>query len=136
MMPKPLLIVDDDVDFRANLEDILVNEGYDPITAGLYSEALDVVRSRKVIAALIDLKLPDGSGTRLLADVKQDVLKQYSYAFAITPSFFDADLSRTGEFVPADKLYHIRILVYRNFAVTEHTEQPDPVYELDFEVAL
>ena len=71
MTPKNILIVDDDADFRANLEDILVDEGYAPVAVGLCSEALGVARDRKIRAALVDLKLPDGSGTRLLSDVKQ-----------------------------------------------------------------
>jgi DNA-binding NtrC family response regulator len=71
MTPKNILIVDDDADFRANLEDILAGEGYAPIAAGLCSEALDLVRGHKIMAALLDLKLPDGSGTKLLADLKQ-----------------------------------------------------------------
>ncbi len=71
MTPKNILIVDDDADFRANLEDILVDEGYAPVAVGMCSEALDVAREREIRAALLDLKLPDGSGTKLLADIKQ-----------------------------------------------------------------
>ena len=71
MTPKNILIVDDDVDFRANLEDILIDEGYTPVAVGLCSEALDVARGREIRAALLDLKLPDGSGTTLLSDLKQ-----------------------------------------------------------------
>ena len=71
MTPKNILIVDDDADFRANLEDILVDEGYAPIAVGLCSEALDVAKEREIRAALLDLKLPDGSGTKLLYDLKQ-----------------------------------------------------------------
>jgi PAS domain S-box-containing protein len=71
MMPKNILIVDDDADFRANLEDILAGEGYAPIAVGLCSEALNLARGRQIMAALLDLKLPDGSGTKLLADLKQ-----------------------------------------------------------------
>jgi len=40
MTEKNILIVDDDPDFRANLEDILVDEGYTLFAAGLCSEAL------------------------------------------------------------------------------------------------
>ena len=77
--------------------------------------------------------LPDDLRT---PDIEKDVLKQYSYAFAITPSFFDADLSDTGEFVPASLLYHVRVMIYRGFETSEYAVEPKPVYELDFEVAI
>jgi len=71
MTPKTILIVDDDIDLRDNLNDILIDEGYVPISAGQCSEALNLARERDIKAAILDLKLPDNSGTKLLADLKQ-----------------------------------------------------------------
>ena len=68
---RTVLIVDDDAALRDTLEDILSEEGYSPISAGSCAEALAVARERPPGAALVDIKLPDGSGTRLLADLKR-----------------------------------------------------------------
>lgn len=74
----------------------------------------------------------------VLADMREEVLKQYSFALAITPSYFDADLSGAREYMPANQLYHVRVLIYRGFdyVADAETEPPEPVYELDFEVSL
>ncbi|MBI4776246.1 MAG: response regulator [Deltaproteobacteria bacterium] len=71
ILKKTVLIVDDDADLRNNLEDILGDEGYITLNAGTCSEALSVVRAHKPEVALLDIKLPDGTGTDLLAEIKQ-----------------------------------------------------------------
>jgi prepilin-type N-terminal cleavage/methylation domain-containing protein len=82
--------------------------------------------------------LPNSFGA--LADIQGEVLRQYSYAFAIIPSFFDANLASTREYIPAGKLYHVRVMVFRRFPkdlkVLENIVPPEPVYKLDFEVSL
>ena len=70
MRAKPILIVDDDAAFRDNLEDILKDEGYESFSASLCTEAVKLAKNRKVQAALLDLKLPDGSGTSLISELK------------------------------------------------------------------
>lgn len=67
---KTVLIVDDDSALRDSLADILREEGYNPVTTGTCTEALQIARQKKPGAALLDLKLPDGAGTTLLADLK------------------------------------------------------------------
>jgi PAS domain S-box-containing protein len=68
---KTVLIVDDDTALRDSLADILRDEGYNPITTGTCAEALQIVSQKKPGAALLDLKLPDGAGTTLLANLKK-----------------------------------------------------------------
>jgi PAS domain S-box-containing protein len=68
---KTVLIVDDDAALRDSLEDILRDEGYDPVSTGTCAEALAIAQEKKPGAALLDLKLPDGSGTSLLTDLKK-----------------------------------------------------------------
>ena len=68
---KTVLIVDDDTALRDNLADILRDEGYNPVTAGTCAKALQIARQDRPGAALLDLKLPDGAGTTLLADLKK-----------------------------------------------------------------
>ena len=67
---KTVLIVDDDDALRDNLEDILSEEGYRLFSAPNCTEALKMARASKPGAALLDLKLPDGTGTELLAQIK------------------------------------------------------------------
>ena len=71
MKTKTVLIVDDDKGHCRNLEDILELEGYDPFVAHSLAEGMEQARIRRPKAALIDLKLPDGSGTELLAMLKR-----------------------------------------------------------------
>jgi PAS domain S-box-containing protein len=70
-MKKTVLIVDDDADLRNNLEDILGDEGYVTLDAGSCSEALDIVKMQQPEVALLDIKLPDGTGTNLLSEIKR-----------------------------------------------------------------
>jgi len=71
MRLKTVLVVDDDSALRDSLADILKDEGYHPVTAGSCTDALRIARQKKPGVALLDLKLPDGAGTTLLADLKK-----------------------------------------------------------------
>lgn len=71
MNAKTVLLVDDDANLTENLEDILRDEGYLPFSANTCAQALELASECKPQAALLDLKLPDGSGTRLLAELKR-----------------------------------------------------------------
>lgn len=71
MNSKRVLVVDDDPDLRDNLKDILKDEGYIPFSAATCSEALDLAKQEKPLAALLDIKLPDGPGTTLLGRLKE-----------------------------------------------------------------
>ena len=68
---KSVLIVDDDGDLTDNLTDILEAEGYEVFCAGSASKAVKAARETRPWVALVDLKLPDGSGTALLSELKQ-----------------------------------------------------------------
>jgi len=67
---RSILVVDDDVSLCDNLKDILEGEGYEVTTATSKTEASRVAREHSPWLALVDLKLPDGSGTGLLSDIK------------------------------------------------------------------
>ncbi|MBR9979581.1 MAG: response regulator, partial [Desulfatitalea sp.] len=70
-MPGTVLIVDDDAAMTDNLVDILGDEGYSPFCAGTCAEALALVEAHRPQIALLDLKLPDGTGINLLTRIKQ-----------------------------------------------------------------
>jgi DNA-binding NtrC family response regulator len=67
---RSILVVDDDVNLCDNLKDILEGEGYEVFSAASKGEASRVARECSPWLALVDLKLPDGSGTGLLSDLK------------------------------------------------------------------
>jgi PAS domain S-box-containing protein len=70
MEGMPVLIVDDDAAHCDNLIDILLAEGYAPYAAGSGAAALRLAGARPPGIAILDLKLPDGPGTDLLARLK------------------------------------------------------------------
>ena len=74
----------------------------------------------------------------MLEDQKLDALKQYSFAFSLAPSAFDANLSPNDEqYRPAGRLFHVHVMVFRSFFPVEAGAEPVvPVFELDFEVAI
>lgn len=62
-----LLVVDDDADIRAVLQDFLEGEGYDVATAGNGREALTVLRENGVpCVILLDLMMPIMDGWQFL----------------------------------------------------------------------
>jgi len=71
MHNRTILIVDDDRAHCDNLIDILEDEGYRPVAAGCCAEAEAFLWEHRPAIALLDLKLPDGSGTALLAQIKK-----------------------------------------------------------------
>ncbi len=67
---KSIMIVDDDEGIRDGLKDILEGEGYETVQASSKAEAIEIAEWAKPKVALLDLRLPDGSGTALLSELK------------------------------------------------------------------
>ncbi len=65
-----ILIVDDDEGIRRTLEMILAKKNYQPVSAPDGKTALALVEERFFNLALLDIRLPDLSGTDLLAQLK------------------------------------------------------------------
>lgn len=53
-----VLVVDDDLDIRTVIEDVLVGEGYSVVTAANGAAALDILRVRRPRLILLDLTMP------------------------------------------------------------------------------
>jgi PAS domain S-box-containing protein len=70
MHTRTVLIVDEDRAHCEHLIDVLDSEGYRPIAAGSCAEAALCVREQRPAIALLDLKLPDGTGLSLIAEIK------------------------------------------------------------------
>lgn len=69
---RKILIVDDDEGLRDSLKDILESEGYETVGASTMAAGARIARDVKPTLALVDLKLPDGTGAALLSDLKND----------------------------------------------------------------
>jgi len=66
-----ILIVDDDESSRRSLSLILGKNGYEAETAGTGREALEKAQQRFFNLALLDIRLPDVEGTRLIEPLKE-----------------------------------------------------------------
>ena len=67
--PSTLLVVDDDEEFRPRLARAFEARGYEVWQANGPPEALRVAREHAPELALVDLRMPDGSGLDLVRDL-------------------------------------------------------------------
>ena len=66
-----ILIVDDDANMVETIKDILSEEGYEVNGAGTVHMAGEELKKKFYNVVLVDLKLPDGSGLKLLKKIKK-----------------------------------------------------------------
>jgi DNA-binding response OmpR family regulator len=69
-MADSILIVEDDPVIRTFLADNLTADGYDLLVAGTIDQALVELETRRPDLAVVDLRLPDGSGLELIRLVR------------------------------------------------------------------
>ena len=70
---RRILIVDDDESLSDSLKDILEGEGYEILLASTVAKASELAKEVSPQLAIVDLKLPDGSGTALLSELNRVV---------------------------------------------------------------
>jgi DNA-binding response OmpR family regulator len=69
-MTRPIvLVVDDDPSVRAPLEKVLALHGFDVVSAGTADAALDRLAEQQVHAAVVDLRLGQGSGREVVVSI-------------------------------------------------------------------
>ena len=85
-----ILIIDDDEDIRKVLKTILENEGYSADTAANGKEAIRKSYRKFYNLALIDVKLPDMEGIKLLKRIKDTVPKMRKIILTGYPSIQNA----------------------------------------------
>jgi PAS domain S-box-containing protein len=66
-----ILIVDDNMGICESMSDILEDQGYEVSTFNNGSEAIDKIKQTLFNVAMIDIKLPDMSGTQILKECKK-----------------------------------------------------------------
>jgi len=98
MTRKSVLIVDDDVDIREILAEMLLERGFEVATAANGLEALRVLRSMTVRPAviLLDLMMPVMDGYGFLAQRRLDPAL-LSIPLAIVTAGHGVDLDRLGD---------------------------------------
>ena len=67
---KSLLVMDDDAPLRTRLGRALESRGFDTVQAGSVAEAIDAVRARPPAYAVLDLRLEDGSGLKVVEAIR------------------------------------------------------------------
>jgi DNA-binding NtrC family response regulator len=83
---KRILVIDDDEVVRNNLKAILELEGYNVDTAVTGKEAVDKSNASFYNLALIDIRLPDMEGTKLLTTMRDTVPKMVKIIVTGYPS--------------------------------------------------
>jgi DNA-binding response OmpR family regulator len=69
-MPRPLvLVVEDDAGVRVPLEKFLALQGFDVVSAATVEAALERLAERPVQAAVVDLRLGQGSGREVIISI-------------------------------------------------------------------
>ena len=85
-MADVILVVDDDVSFLELVSLILKREGYDVDTATTGGEALEKTRDTFYSLVLVDRKLPDADGVKLLDQIEDTDPKIRKVIFTGYPS--------------------------------------------------
>ncbi len=139
---KTILIVDDDDGMRDNLKDVLEAEGYVTYQASAKYEAVELAEKVIPKLALVDLKLPDGSGVALMADIKNfapDCLCILITAFADVDSAIQA--LEKGAFYylrkpvkPAELIELVEVAFETIAAKREKTEEENALRERNKEL--
>jgi len=88
---KPsILIVEDDPNIRETLSTILQQKGYSTDTAKNGREAVQKSQTKFFNIALLDIKLPDMEGTKLLTTMHEDLPKMVKIMITGYPSLENA----------------------------------------------
>jgi CheY-like chemotaxis protein len=67
-----VLVIDDEIDIRESLRDVLADEGYDVDVAADGREGLAKVRRRRPSAIILDIIMPVMSGAEMYAALQAD----------------------------------------------------------------
>jgi CheY-like chemotaxis protein len=90
---RTILVVDDEPEMQALFERILSVEDADLLGAGTGAEALAIARRTRLDLVILDIKLPDVSGTEVLRRLRK---RDESLAVIMVTSYGSADTVRTS----------------------------------------
>ena len=73
MEEEKILVVDDNVDTRDNIKEILEDEGYDVTTASNGVDAVSLINNNPVDCLVLDMRLPGKDGWEVLKEIKPKI---------------------------------------------------------------
>ncbi|OVE76311.1 hypothetical protein BVX97_01380 [bacterium E08(2017)] len=97
-MKKRLMVVDDEELILKTLERVLVNEGYDIITASSGEEALAKLELFDVHVFMLDLNMPGMSGVELCGKIREKSPLRIIYALTGYVDDFTVETCRSAGF--------------------------------------
>ena len=102
MPPRQILVVDDYPGARYLRSRILSNAGFEVLEAGSGEEALRLARAAHPVLILLDVNLPDISGTEVCRTLKQDPATADIRIVQITGAWMSEDARQQGMASGAD----------------------------------
>jgi DNA-binding NtrC family response regulator len=88
--PPRILVIDDDETVRESLATVLEEQGFAVDTTGNGMEAIEKSKANLYNLALIDIRLPDMEGTRLLTEMRETTPKMVKIIITGYPSLQNA----------------------------------------------
>jgi len=79
-----ILVVEDDIVNLKILNSILDNYGFSTLNARSYEEAIGMLDNEKIIAAILDLNLPDANGLEILKVIRNHTLHKNIAVLIVT----------------------------------------------------
>ncbi|MFA7410819.1 MAG: response regulator transcription factor [Tissierellaceae bacterium] len=83
-MKGVILVVEDDIVNLKILNSILDNYGFSTLNARSYEEAIGMLDNEKIIAAILDLNLPDANGLEILKVIRNHTLHKNIAVLIVT----------------------------------------------------
>jgi two-component system phosphate regulon response regulator PhoB len=124
-----VLVVDDEPDIREVLQYNLRSSGHDPVMAATGMEGLELCRRRRPDLVILDVMLPDISGTEICSKLKSDPATRAVPIIMLSARSDEVDRV-VGFEIGADdyltKPFSVRELLLRVRAVLRRPEFPPP----------
>lgn len=116
-----VLVIDDDVDIRDMLEELLTRFGYEVMTASQGREGLRVARQQSVDLVITDILMPVQEGIETIYELKRNLpgVKVIAMSgggivqpedYLVTAAMFGAEMTLPKPFEPEDILQAVRFL--------------------------
>ncbi len=131
-MTDNILIVDDEVNVRQLLSNILKNNGYNTFVAEHGEAALSILEMENIDVVISDLKMPGISGITLLEEVKKinpDIAFIIITAFATTQTAIDALRNGASDYIT--KPFDINEILHSVEKVRKQSDQLDSLISDD-----
>ncbi|NTU84866.1 MAG: response regulator [Chloroflexales bacterium] len=107
-----ILIIDDEPAIAEVVAEVLLDEGYETLTANRGRDALDIMAEHRPDLMLLDVYMPEMSGLDLLAHIQGDAALSLIPVVVMTAgTMSELDLSRTGAAQVISKPFNVDDLI-------------------------